>query len=121
MKAVILSAGQGSRLLPLTEDRPKCLLAIGEDTILGVQLKALKAGGVTDVAIVTGFRTAAVEQAAEEAPAAFRTFIREAGDFAERHRVVIERFGRFPKRNAALGRASTADEVAYLAEHPDGF
>ncbi len=34
---------------------------------------------------------------------------------AERHRATIERFGRFPARNAALGRASTADEVAYLA------
>ena len=62
MKAIILSAGQGSRLLPLTEDRPKCLLAFGDDTILGIQLKALKAGGVSDVAIVTGFRTAAVEK-----------------------------------------------------------
>lgn len=69
MKAIILSAGQGSRLLPLTEDRPKCLLAVGDDTILGIQLKALKAGGVSDVAIVTGFRTAAVEKAAAEATA----------------------------------------------------
>ena len=64
MKVIILSAGQGSRLLPLTEDRPKCLLDVGGDTILGVQLKALKAGGARDVVIVTGFRTAAVEAAA---------------------------------------------------------
>ncbi len=34
---------------------------------------------------------------------------------AERHRATIERFGRFPARNAALGRTSTADEAAYLA------
>lgn len=69
MKVVILSAGQGSRLLPLTEDKPKCLLPVGDDTILGLQLKALKAGGATDVVIVTGFRTAAVEAAAEAATA----------------------------------------------------
>ena len=36
-------------------------------------------------------------------------------DYARRHRDVIVRFGRFPHRNAALGRASTADEQAFLA------
>jgi uncharacterized protein (DUF924 family) len=42
-------------------------------------------------------------------------------DYAERHREVIRRFGRFPHRNAALGRVSTAEEEAYLAEPDDGF
>jgi uncharacterized protein (DUF924 family) len=42
-------------------------------------------------------------------------------DYAERHRDVIRRFGRFPHRNAALGRVSTADEEAYLAEPGAGF
>ena len=36
-------------------------------------------------------------------------------DFAERHLRVIERFGRFPNRNAALGRQSTPDEEEFLA------
>lgn len=36
-------------------------------------------------------------------------------DYALKHRVVIERFGRFPGRNAALGRVSTPEEEAYLA------
>ena len=67
MKTIILSAGQGSRLLPLTDDWPKCLLSLGRQTILGVQLSALKAGGASEVVIVTGFRTAAVEKAAEQA------------------------------------------------------
>ena len=40
---------------------------------------------------------------------------------AHRHRDVIRRFGRYPHRNAALGRASTADELAYLAEPGAGF
>jgi uncharacterized protein (DUF924 family) len=35
-------------------------------------------------------------------------------DFARRHRAVIARFGRFPHRNAALGRVSSADELAFL-------
>jgi uncharacterized protein (DUF924 family) len=36
-------------------------------------------------------------------------------DYAWRHRVVIQRFGRFPHRNAALGRTSTPGEEAWLA------
>lgn len=42
-------------------------------------------------------------------------------DFAERHREVIRRFGRFPHRNAMLGRASSPAEQAYLAEPGAGF
>lgn len=42
-------------------------------------------------------------------------------DYAWRHRVVIARFGRFPHRNAVLGRASTAAELSYLAEPGAGF
>jgi uncharacterized protein (DUF924 family) len=42
-------------------------------------------------------------------------------NYAERHRDVIRRFGRFPHRNAALGRANTAEEDAYLAEPNAGF
>ena len=38
----------------------------------------------------------------------------EALDYAHRHRGVIARFGRFPHRNAILGRASTLDELAFL-------
>jgi uncharacterized protein (DUF924 family) len=42
-------------------------------------------------------------------------------DYALRHRDVIRRFGRFPHRNAALGRPSTPEEEAYLAEPGSGF
>lgn len=42
-------------------------------------------------------------------------------DYARRHAVVIERFGRFPHRNAVLGRASTDDEGRYLQEPSAGF
>ncbi len=42
-------------------------------------------------------------------------------DYAERHRAVIRRFGRFPHRNALLGRDSTAAELEYLAEPGAGF
>ena len=42
-------------------------------------------------------------------------------DYARRHREVIARFGRFPHRNAALGRTSTPDEVSWLAQPGSGF
>lgn len=42
-------------------------------------------------------------------------------DYARRHHEVIARFGRFPHRNMALGRASTAGESAYLALPGSGF
>ena len=51
MKAIILSAGQGSRLLPLTEGRPKCLLPIGPRTLIEWQIWALTQGGVDDIAV----------------------------------------------------------------------
>jgi choline kinase len=56
VKAVILAAGQGSRLLPLTADRPKCLIDFAGRTLLDWQLDMLAANGVADVCLVTGFR-----------------------------------------------------------------
>jgi uncharacterized protein (DUF924 family) len=41
--------------------------------------------------------------------------------WAVRHRDVVKRFGRFPHRNAILGRESTAEEAAYLREPGSGF
>jgi len=46
---------------------------------------------------------------------------RGLGVWAEKHRVIIRRFGRFPHRNAALGRESTAEELAFLREPGSGF
>lgn len=42
-------------------------------------------------------------------------------DFAERHRAIIDRFGRFPHRNAILGRDSTPEELAFLEEEGSAF
>lgn len=42
-------------------------------------------------------------------------------DYGRRHQVIIERFGRFPHRNAALGRASTPEEDAFLKEPGSSF
>jgi uncharacterized protein (DUF924 family) len=42
-------------------------------------------------------------------------------DYARRHRSVVERFGRFPHRNAILGRASTAEEIEFLKQPGSSF
>jgi choline kinase len=60
-KAIILSAGQGSRLLPLTENLPKCLLDLAGRSMLEWQLQSLAAAGITEVVVVTGFQTQQVE------------------------------------------------------------
>lgn len=59
--AVILSAGQGKRLSPLTDARPKCLVPIGGRPILEWQIRSLAAAGVDEIAVVTGFCADAVD------------------------------------------------------------
>jgi choline kinase len=56
VRAIILAAGQGLRLKPLTDDKPKCLVPFRGRPILDHMLSALRAAGVADVAVVTGYR-----------------------------------------------------------------
>lgn len=55
MKAIILAAGTSSRLRPLTDNLPKCLLTIGDKNILSRQIEALNSNGISDIIIVVGF------------------------------------------------------------------
>jgi len=62
MKAIIVSAGQGRRLLPLTESAPKCMLPVLADrSILEVQLRALADCGVERATVMVGFGADQVE------------------------------------------------------------
>ena len=63
MKAIILSAGQGSRLGSLTADRPKCLIDFCGRSLLDRQLDTLAANRVDEAVVVTGFRDDQVEAA----------------------------------------------------------
>ncbi|WFL77177.1 phosphocholine cytidylyltransferase family protein [Altererythrobacter arenosus] len=60
--AILLSAGQGSRLLPLTAERPKCLIDFSGKTLIEWQIEMLARGGVKRIDIVTGFMTDMVEE-----------------------------------------------------------
>ena len=55
MKAIITAAGSGTRMHPLAQDIPKCMLPLHNETILGRQLRILKDCGVSDITIVAGF------------------------------------------------------------------
>lgn len=66
---------------------------------------------------VTLFEGLAAEQATGTAQATFEGF----ADFARRHQVIVERFGRFPHRNTILARTSTPEEVAFLQQPGSGF
>ena len=61
MKAIILSAGQGSRLGQLTAERPKCLIEFNGRSLLDRQLDTLSACGIDEVVVVTGFRDDQIE------------------------------------------------------------
>ena len=54
MKAVILAAGTGQRLYPVTLERPKCLIDIEGKPILNYQLNALRANGIDRITVVAG-------------------------------------------------------------------
>ncbi|MBL0428502.1 phosphocholine cytidylyltransferase family protein [Ramlibacter alkalitolerans] len=62
-RALILAAGQGSRLLPLTQNLPKCLLELGGRSMLEWQLRALAETGIAEAVVVTGFRDDLVHHA----------------------------------------------------------
>ncbi|MBF0951513.1 MAG: NTP transferase domain-containing protein, partial [Alloprevotella tannerae] len=62
MIAVILAAGMASRLRPLTNDRPKCLLEVGRRTLLQRTVDALLEAGLREFVVVTGYRGEMIRQ-----------------------------------------------------------
>ncbi len=63
MKVIILGAGQGKRLLPLTAEVPKALLDIGGRSLIGRQIDAFTACGISEFAVVTGYAAGSMEEA----------------------------------------------------------
>lgn len=60
MKAILLAAGQGTRLRPLTDDRPKCMVEVDGTPLLDWQLYALRTAGIDDVTVVRGWSRSAI-------------------------------------------------------------
>jgi len=57
MKAIILAAGQGSRLGKICQDKPKCLMTIEDNTLLEIQINTLHACGIEDISVVRGYQS----------------------------------------------------------------
>ena len=61
MKALILAAGLGSRLAPITNDRPKSLVPVNGQPILMKQISNLYENGITDITIISGYKAEILE------------------------------------------------------------
>lgn len=61
MKAVILAAGIASRLKPLTDNTPKCLLKVGDKSVLERTVDNIIANGIKDIVVVTGYLREMIE------------------------------------------------------------
>ena len=55
MNAIILAAGEGKRLRPLTEDKPKCMIDLFGKPLIQRQIETFQACGINDISIVTGY------------------------------------------------------------------
>jgi choline kinase len=82
LTAVILAAGFGSRLRPLTEDTPKCLLDVGGKTILARQLERIAAAGIPRAVVVTGHLAERVETHLRTAPPPLPVLLAPNPDYA---------------------------------------
>ncbi len=61
MRALILAAGQGTRLRPLTNDKPKCLVPLLGKSLLARQVHTLQQAGISNIHIATGYRADQIE------------------------------------------------------------
>jgi L-glutamine-phosphate cytidylyltransferase len=107
-KAIILSAGQGSRLGHLTDDRPKCLIEFNGRTLLDRQLDALDANGVEEAVVVTGFRDDQIEAA-----------LKRRGEIGPRVRTVYNPFYKVADNLGSLFVAKTEIEGDVLVWNGD--
>jgi choline kinase len=65
MKAIILAAGVGKRLWPITQHRPKCLIELGARSLLSRYLSALERAGIKQVVMVVGYKREMIKAAVE--------------------------------------------------------
>jgi uncharacterized protein (DUF924 family) len=70
---------------------------------------------------VAGYEALLAEATGSSQPEPVMTTLTQSLDYAKRHQVIIERFGRFPHRNRVLGRASTPEETEFLTQPGSSF
>jgi len=88
MKTIILSAGQGKRLLPLTAETPKCLLPIRGKKLIEWQIDTLYAAGIDRVSVVVGYGADQVERLMTQRYGVSRITLIDNPKFAETDNLV---------------------------------
>jgi len=63
MKAIIMAAGVGSRLLEISNSRPKCLITAGRETLISRMVRLLRLHNVNDITVITGYKSHLIRQA----------------------------------------------------------
>ncbi|HEY0196658.1 MAG TPA: sugar phosphate nucleotidyltransferase, partial [Methanobacterium sp.] len=62
MKGVILTAGEGTRMRPLTLSRPKTMVPVGGKPILQYNVEALKEAGIDDIILIVGYHEEVIKE-----------------------------------------------------------
>jgi uncharacterized protein (DUF924 family) len=119
---IFRSSGEAFAYDPIARDFTRRLIARGfacffyvERFLLSLPFQHHEDMADQDYAVMLAAGTAV------NGPDSMRDFHRGVLDFAIKHRELIRRFGRYPHRNAMLGRPSTLEEEAFLKEHGRGF
>lgn len=103
MKAIILAAGVGKRLWPVTQHRPKCLIEIGGQTLLSRYLSSLASVGVQRADIVVGYKHEMIRAAVE------------ANSFGVRVQLLVnEHFHRGSISSLWIARTALDDDVLIM-------
>ncbi len=138
MKVIILGAGQGKRLLPLTEMVPKALLDIGGRSLIGRQIDAFVACGIREFVVVTGYGDDLMDRALDELKAdlgieirsVYNPFYRVSDNLASCWMVRHEMTGDFIQVNGDnIFKADLVEhflkameaEVTVAINHKDGY
>jgi choline kinase len=111
--AVILAAGMGSRLMPLTADRPKALVEVGGKTLLERVLDACAAAGLDEAIVVTGYCHHAVEAWLEARSLPARVTLLHNPEYATRGNA----WSLYLARDALAGRSFVKLDGDLLLEH----
>ena len=126
MKALILAAGLGTRLAPITNDRPKSLVCVNGTPILVKQIENLHANGVTDITVISGYRADVLEQAVHSIYPEIR--IIESVDYATTNNMYSAYLGReaveggaFLMMNADVFFDSSVLKALLAFESPDAI
>jgi len=62
MKAIIMAAGIGSRLLEINDSKPKCLISTGQETLISRMVRLLRVRNVNDITVITGYKNHLIRQ-----------------------------------------------------------